>query len=808
MEQSNGHVVWGRWALDYAVLGKEGLSLLNGFFAGRRIFWKLSLPVIRVKYTQDEDFWHNPLLKNGCGPYNDQITWDPVDFGEDLNFISGPHHLVRISNCDDNYVCVRPTTLDNKDWLELGVYARIGAYHIYQSWYLNNDGIILPRVFSKGLSCNLNHWHHPYWRFDFDLDGDSNQRVNVFDGSQFRGIVTLEGKLSNASFGDCRCNVQNLSTGLKAWIIPPALDEEHGVVGPTEFSNLDFNVRKYRPEEDRNWPHPTNQDISFAVHENPDGGDIVFWQVCHLFHQASEGKDHWHEVGPTIVVELPDPLPVREDQCRSIFISGRIDIKDFRLVGHDRWGHHDFSAHMKVNPNAPHAEAYVQRGPNGDCTADLIIRVDLAPDNSIAVNFTASLYDGVERVASSSNHFNVLRDSSLGWQGLHLVDHHRGDPDTADFSFTVVNAQCAGDDWSGIDNNWRSLGGFFPVGCEVSAVARMPNQLDLFTTGNDGRVYTSWWHEGLDWSGINDNWASIGGFFPSGNPVGAVARLPDHLDLFIVGNDGRVYTSWWREGSPWSGVNDNWRSIGGIFPPRARVAALARKRDQLDLFIVGNDGRVYTSWWHEGADWTGVNDNWLSLGGFFPPGSPVTAVARMPNHLDLFVVGNDGRVYTSWWQEGSPWSGINNNWRSIGGYFPVRAQVTPVARTPDHIDLFVTGNDGRVYTSWWHEGADWSGVNDNWRSIGGFFPVGAPLAALARMPNQLDVFVTGNDGRVYTSWWHEGADWTGVADNWRAIGGIFPAGAPLAATARTPHNLDVFVCGNDGRVYTSWWSEQ
>ena len=42
----------------------------------------------------------------------------------------------------------------------------------------------------------------------------------------------------------------------------------------------------------------------------------------------------------------------------------------------------------------------------------------------------------------------------------------------------------------------------------------------------------------------------------------------------------------------------------------------------------------------------------------------------------------------------------------------------------DQLDCFITGNDGRVYTSWWHEGSDWSGINNNWRSIGGFFPVG------------------------------------------------------------------------------------
>ncbi|WP_429645487.1 hypothetical protein, partial [Skermanella aerolata] len=164
--------------------------------------------------------------------------------------------------------------------------------------------------------------------------------------------------------------------------------------------------------------------------------------------------------------------------------------------------------------------------------------------------------------------------------------------------------------WSGVADNWRSLGGMFPVGAPVTAVSRKPGQLDLFVCGNDGRVYTSWWSQGQDWSGINDNWRAIGGFFPAGAKVAAVARTPDNLDLFICGNDGRVYTSWWSQGQDWSGINDNWRSIGGVFPAGAPVAAVARTPDNLDLFICGNDGRVYTSWWFAGVDWSGINDNW------------------------------------------------------------------------------------------------------------------------------------------------------------------------------------------------------
>lgn len=334
----------------------------------------------------------------------------------------------------------------------------------------------------------------------------------------------------------------------------------------------------------------------------------------------------------------------------------------------------------------------------------------------------------------------------------------------------------AGSDWSGINNNWRPIGGFFPVGAPLAAVSRHGDQLDLFVIGNDGVVYTSWWTAGSDWSGINNNWRPIGGFFPVGAALSAVSRHQDQLDLFVIGNDGVVYTSWWTAGSDWSGINNNWRPIGGFFPQGAVVSAVSRHRDQLDLFVVGNDGVVYTSWWTLGSDWSGINNNWRPIGGFFPPGTPVTVVSRHQDQLDLFVIGYDGVVYTSWWTLGSDWSGVNNNWRPIGGFFPISARVVPVSRHEDQLDLFVTGNDGVVYTSWWTAGSDWSGINNNWRPIGGFFPVGASLSAVSRFRDQLDVFVVGNDGVTYTSWWTLGSDWSGINNNWRPIGGYFPVG--------------------------------
>src|SRR5450755_4187327 len=77
------------------------------------------------------------------------------------------------------------------------------------------------------------------------------------------------------------------------------------------------------------------------------------------------------------------------------------------------------------------------------------------------------------------------------------------------------------------------------------------------------------------------------------------------------------------------------------------------------------------------------------------------------------------------------WSGIYDNWRPIGGVFSAGAKISAVARTPNNIDLFVVGNDGVVYTTWWSTNSDWPGVNNDWRAIGGFFPPGAPISAVA-----------------------------------------------------------------------------
>src|SRR5436305_3997440 len=101
----------------------------------------------------------------------------------------------------------------------------------------------------------------------------------------------------------------------------------------------------------------------------------------------------------------------------------------------------------------------------------------------------------------------------------------------------------------------------------------------------------------------------------------------------------------------------------------------------------------------------------MRMGNSFPIGNTVTAVARTPDHLDLFAVGPDGGVQTTWWDTSEGWA----DWFPIAqaGCSPTNDAVTAVARTPAHPDLLAVGPVGEVQTTWLEPNGGW----DNWFSI-------------------------------------------------------------------------------------------
>ena len=196
---------------------------------------------------------------------------------------------------------------------------------------------------------------------------------------------------------------------------------------------------------------------------------------------------------------------------------------------------------------------------------------------------------------------------------------------------------------------------------------------------------------------------------------------------------------------------------------------------------------MYTAWWdgswHEWRKVSDTNDD-------FPLLTPVTALARKSDHIDLFAVGTDELVHTNWWD------GSWHAWGTVGNQsFPKNTAIAALARKPDHIDLFAVGTDELVHTNWW------DGSWHEWGTVANsVFTQRTPVAAIARKSDHIDLFAVGTDGLVHTNWWSGSWHEWGIVDN-----NVFTQLTPVAAIARKREHIDLFTVGTNGAVYTNWW---
>lgn len=429
MAERYGHVAWGPWVFDYNVSDYEGLILTDGSFRGIQTFNKLSLPVIRVKYVID-----GGVFSSGCGPYNDIIRWDPYNAGDAFeDLVSPDHHLVQIKG--HGYVLFQHSKNDLS--LEIAVYARVGKYHLYQSYIIHSEGYIFPKLYSKGLSCNLDHRHHPYWRFDINADGVGN-RVSV-SGPIKNGVFKKEG---GGAIPDINHHwlIENSKTGHAVFVIPGKTDTARA----DDFSRFDFYIRKFRYEEDKEWWRKPEQEIAFTKHEPiDDNTDIVFWYIAHLHHHASEGADHWHEVGPTLQVSLKQrDLPAH--QIRRVLLVGSMRVVDYEYFDDNEISTRTMTEFRDLSPDFRYAEFYLEERMGGEIRVQFKIKLEWNV-GYINVNYHALLFEGAsESTGDLDGEYKgnyILKDNTWEWRSFTVANTDEDIPDMARIEFRLDNIQ-------------------------------------------------------------------------------------------------------------------------------------------------------------------------------------------------------------------------------------------------------------------------------------------------------------------------------------------------------------------------------
>jgi hypothetical protein len=387
-----------------------------------------------------------------------------------------------------------------------------------------------------------------------------------------------------------------------------------------------------------------------------------------------------------------------------------------------------------------------------------------------------------------------------------------------------------------------------------------PPELDLFTTGPDGHVYTNSHSDGgadwqSQWQVIDPNFSLI-----PGSKIAAVSRTPTHIDLFAAGNDGHVWSTYWDNppNDPTLGHWAAWfqlpsNSANASFFPGSPISAVSRGGTHLDIYAVATDGQVRTDRWDQSQN-NGQWQPWVQVGtdlNGFATGTTVTAISHLPDtitldptttNVDLFAVDRAGNVmwassapagkgpggsylysYGNWSQTGAVAAGVSNT-TVIGATYRRPSSIYDF----EDVNIFLIGKDGLVYGNWrnpslngglWHTWSVVSATQQNSSQSGNSHAFGAAsVAVTARTPTHMDIFIVDNAGDVITDSWDEKSvlQPAGAWQTWTPVDQVIDANglhtlnsaaSVVTAVNRGPSHLDLFLISYDGRAMSDSWDQ-
>ena len=196
--------------------------------------------------------------------------------------------------------------------------------------------------------------------------------------------------------------------------------------------------------------------------------------------------------------------------------------------------------------------------------------------------------------------------------------------------------------------------------------------------------------------------------------VAAVSRAPGNLDLFVIGYDKHIWTTYWSAQTGWAA---DWFPLPGqaVFDwEHQKLAAVSRAPGNLDVFVIGYDKHIWTTYWNDRAGWAPEPFPLPGQAVFDWEHQQLAAVSRAPGNLDVFVIGYDKHLWTTYWSDQTGWA---------PGPFPLpgqsvfdweHQQLAAVSRAQGNLDVFVIGYDKHIWTTYWGDiGASMTKLIDN-----------------------------------------------------------------------------------------------
>src|SRR6185295_2837597 len=265
----------------------EGIRLTDVFYKGRKIWKDAGIPVLNVKY--------NPGGCGGCGlcfrDWFDQERSFSCAPSPSSGFCTGTTTAV-------STVCNHPgsdagsftgvAVVDKGTSLKLTSQAQAGWYRYISTWEFFPDGRIRPGmdISSVNNSCvAFTHFHHAYWRLDFDLDANPNNFVDVVTPAASARLATEQTFVDKAADrSHWRLGRQGSST--RVHVIRNPGD---GFADGDAFGKIDGAVLAYSASEVHDSSSGCDINLPYANGQSVDNADLVLWVHSVIQHIGEPG---------------------------------------------------------------------------------------------------------------------------------------------------------------------------------------------------------------------------------------------------------------------------------------------------------------------------------------------------------------------------------------------------------------------------------------------------------------------------------------------------------------------------------------
>lgn len=281
---------------------------LNGYYAIERAH----IPMLFANYQQGTCYrdWKDTdsefLRPNGVeNPSRAAITTCDISTSETQVVGNCPYdNLNGGGSVGSGSDCVVGVTVEKYDDRMVLTTNHSAAWYKYSSRFtFYDDGRLVPRFGfgnSTGTNSDITHWHHAYWRINFDIDGPSNDEIYSDNTKMTTEFSDQRGDdEASAVTWTVKDNVTNRGFRIEATAEDYLIDVDESPHNPDNYHNTDVMGTQYRTignlTEYSDTPGSNSlgncpmQEENLVNGASIDSEDVVFWYRTAVMDLANAG---------------------------------------------------------------------------------------------------------------------------------------------------------------------------------------------------------------------------------------------------------------------------------------------------------------------------------------------------------------------------------------------------------------------------------------------------------------------------------------------------------------------------------------